>query len=324
MLLLVANIIVCVVFATATAHGVQHVLMYAPTGTGVVTVSNGVQSGSALAPGASGNVLTSNGSAWVSSTPAAGGGWVTAANVSFAGASDPGLSANGTYTLAGISSVKRENAANDRVAMSTGASGITISPGVSQYTPSAATRTAPLLWFPFSSLGLTSLDLSSSLRVLVRISSSSQSGFDNGHGLIVGIDTDNTSYSQYVKQGTNGGNVRRFTAGVWCGTGNTVSRNDGAGMSTGSVIVEMQVPAIAKARLESLAAWKDSATAWPNVDTLNPVAGVSNDGSPFDAFNASNAALSSVLGVVIAAESPASTNDAYVVTVSDLRVDYRL
>lgn len=251
------------------------------------------------------------------------GGWVTKANVTFAGASDPGLSANGTYTLAGITGVKRENAAHDFVAMSVGANGVNMQPDVSAYSPDGATRTAPLLWIPFSSLGISDADLATAMRLLLRIHDSSQTGFDNGHGVIVGIDTDNTNYAAWGRQGTNGGNSRMFTAGVWCATGTHTNRVFGGGMSTGAFVLEVEIPAIVKPTLEAIVAFRDGVTAWPDLSTLNPVIGQPFNCGPYDGFNGSNNPLSSLLGVVIAADSPVSHNDAYSVTISDLRVDTR-
>lgn len=252
----------------------------------------------------------------------AGGGWRTAVNVSFAGAIDPGLSSNGIYTLAGIAGVKRENAAQDRVAMTTGAGGIIISPNASSYNPSTSTRTAPLLWFPFSSLGLTTLDLASALRILIRIQSSSQSVFDNGHGVYCGFDTDSTAFASWAAQATNTAGLRQFRAGVKAGTGLVQILNSGGSMSTGSFVLELEVPAILKAEQEAMVSYRDSVSAWPDLSTLSPVTAYGAQTAPFDGINPTNATLASLLGIVIAADAGA-TGDAYTVTVSDLRVDYR-
>lgn len=316
--------------------------------TGVLPASKGGTGTSSFpAPGASGNVLESNGASWTSALPPpanlstatgtldlatkttgilppanGGSGWVTGIDVSFAGVTNPGLSTNGVKTLAGLT-VNRENAASDNAPMTISAGGIVITPKVSSYAPEAATRTAPLLWFGISQAS-SGIDWASGLRLVLRISSSSQGAFDNGHGVYVGVDADGTSYASYCRQGSNGGNLRQFSAAVAVnGTGTRTNRNAGGSMSTGAVVFTCEIPQIILGNSQAVATWRDSVAAWPNLSTLNPVVAATQALSPFDAINGSNAAASSLLGVVIAADSPNSVNDAYVVTVSNLRVDYR-
>lgn len=246
-------------------------------------------------------------------------GWQTAASVSFAGLTDPGLASNGTYTLAGLS-VKRENAANDRVAMSVGADGISLSPNISQYLPSGNVRTAPLLWFTIP----VALDWTSGVRLSIRISSSSQSAFDNGHYVYIGIDSDSTAYASWCGQGTNTFLGRLFGSGVAVNGGGLFSnRAAGGAASTGAFVLTCEIPAILKAQSESMALYRDGVAAWPDMTTLAPVVGASSYRSPFDVVNPSNVAVSARLGIIIAADSP-SAADAYTVTISDLRVDYSL
>lgn len=271
------------------------------------------------APSTAGNVLTSTGTAWASSAAGTPGGWQTAISVSFAGATDPGLSANGTYTLAGLT-VKRENAANDRVAMTTDANGIVISPTTSQYLPSSNVRTAPLLWFTIP----VATDWTTGLRLSIRLASSSQSAFDNGHAVTIGVDSDSTSYASWCGQGTNGALGRLFNAGVAVNAGGSfANRSAGGAASTGVVIVTCEIPQILPPQPQALALYRDGVAAWPDLTTLSPVVGVSSLRSPFDAINGSFVAVSTLLGIVIAADAPGGAGDAYTVTVSDLRVDYR-
>jgi hypothetical protein len=259
-----------------------------------------------------------------------GGGWVQATSVTFVGATDPGLSANGTYTLAGITGVQRENAANDRVAMAIVAGGISISPKVSQYLPSSNARTAPLLAFPLSSLitGVVVENLTA-LRFMIRISSSSQSAFDNGHGVDVGIDDNGTNkYAVWCRQGTDGGGSRQWSSGYQYGSlaGTQNSSASAQVMSTGVFVMVCEIPAVLSGNANVVNSYADTVAAWPNLGTLTPTnasAQILNT-SALQTTNPTPVSWLSHLFLTIAADSPTSVNDAYTTVVSDMRIDYRL
>jgi hypothetical protein len=164
-------------------------------GTGQTSFSTGaiISNGSSLtnvAPGTSGNLLTSNGTTWTSAT-APSAGWVTLIDEDFTAESNQTLTSNGSNTIGSYTWTK-SNTANEQAAMQiVNGSGLKIQAHAGSY---STTRTAPLIWLPFSQISpSTNFTLMSHFRIWLFASAISGS-FGNGDKLFAGIDTNSNGY----------------------------------------------------------------------------------------------------------------------------------
>lgn len=256
-------------------------------------------------------------------------GWKTALDVDFTTATNPGLSANGTYTIGGVAGWKRENAANDRVAMTING-GIKIQPAISAY--NLSTRSAPLLWLPLSALGITLLDWDTAFRVWIHVTGEGHD-VDTTDYVFCGIDSDSLVWCPgWAGSGTNTANARFLMSGYRIdGTegGSAVTPGGGNWLTYPTGVLRVDIPKLCGPVMAPMTVWSSASAAWPlpNAALLRPMAGFTNfidsNNDRISSANAGSLGPAAGLGIVIGAYA-GSTNDHYTVTITRLRVDYRL
>ena len=258
----------------------------------------------------------------VSATPKA---WRTALDLDFTGATDPGLSANGTYVIGGTAGWKREFTVRDQAPMAIGSTGLTIQPKLSAY--SITERAAPLLWLPLSALNIPLLDWDTGFRIWLHIADESHVGGHNAH-VFCGIDSDSLAWSPgWASSGTNvaGNRILQIQTRTLDGLGGNETATAGTDWTdTPTGIIRCDIPALVEAQVKPALFWDPINAPWPspNAAELRPMVG-----TPFFydivSANANSLGPAEGLGVVIGAWSAADA-DLFSVTISRLRIDYRL
>jgi hypothetical protein len=265
------------------------------------------------------------------------GGWQTVLDLDFTAQTTQNLTANGTYTIGGIAGWQRENAPWDKVAMVlTNGSGLRIRPGQGTGNTSSVYdstgRTAPLLWLPLSALGIAKLSWQTSFRLWLQIGAETLGagpGLTNNDYVVIGIDDNGTTNDAgvfytpgYGTFGSSPTQSRFFHAGS--------RRQNEFSTAVGAATFATNPVATFMTQVESLAIYpprtqvfyNPTSPAWPNEFDLRPLVGSNNTSiTDFRTLAPNNA--STGLGLVIGAAAQ-SNNDSYDVTITRVRVDYKL
>lgn len=265
------------------------------------------------------------------SPPAPSVGWTTQLDIDFTTLPTQSLAANGTYTIGGFAGWKRENAAQDRVAMEiTNGVGLVIKPKVAVY--DLVSRTSPLLALPLASLGITDIDWAMKFRFWIQALDAYEVGgfFNPGDNFFWGFDNDSTLWIPYVSMvapvGTQA--TRRFSL---IGGSSSTSRYNAASDQTVLATV-MNIGRLDTGELgmpNKVSSWWDkSSVTWPSLgaSSLRPVNLLTTNFPSTFAYQTnvnpnSNISLANNLHLVLGANN-GGANDKYFLTVQKIRVDY--
>jgi len=244
-------------------------------------------------------------------------GWVTVMDLDLTTSGTQSINADGNYTIGGFS-FKKENSAQDRIAMAlTASTGLVIQPTTSAYTN--ASRTAPLLWVALSQFGIVDLDVTTKFRVYVSVSATSGDG-TSGDFTFAGLDSDSTAMAWWFQRGNNGSSgqlkVGVRNSGGDTGTNSTLSGGYGAS----NVTTRLDIPQLNGA-VQQAAAYIGVAPSGSGFPTT--VQGQSSQQVALGAStNMGFSNLSTGLGFVIGAAA-ANGTDHYSTTITRIRLDYR-
>jgi hypothetical protein len=246
-------------------------------------------------------------------------GWATALDLDISAQPLQAMGADGNYTIGGLT-VKRENAANDAVAMALiNGQGLVIQPNAASDFNNA-TRTCPLVWISLSQLGIPNLSWSTGIRVSAYVSAANYAAnYDNS---VVALDGDNTQFVSASFRGiavAGAGQItRRILGGVTTGTGEINVANTAAN-NVQSVLVNALGGSSVFAHL-----FGQYAAGWP-ADSAMGFAGGIADAAGFGSTAGGPAAGNAPgnYGVVLGALR-AGSGTALSVTFARLKVEYRL
>ena len=268
-------------------------------------------------PGVLGNVLTSDG---VGGWNAQGGvGWTQALNIDFTALGNVNLTGDGTKTFAGMN-WKKENSANDRVPMAiTSGVGLVIQPAGSTGYDGSADRSLPLLYLPLSQITLPGLAPTSRFRIWTQFGAETSLPGNLDYTLVA-IDNDDVTYDPaWARRGLNGGNPDRVFYARAIGGQITSGINAGTQVAKPAQTWMVEVhQGIVTYDETTNCYYKSGASPWPDPGSLQGVAaqhGTQNN------MTASPANLATGLGLVIGAAQTGGS-DAYLVTITNLRLDY--
>ena len=145
----------------------------------------------------------------------AGGQWTTALDLDFTTQAPQTFTADGNYTIGGLT-WKKENSAVETAHAAISAAGLNFQPGPGSYYnggPVSDSRTLPLLWLPLSSI--MSIDWDTSVRVWAYVSADNTTALGYG-GACFGLDDDGSGAG-----GNNNGNgyaiIRGYGGTQWVG-----------------------------------------------------------------------------------------------------------
>jgi hypothetical protein len=263
--------------------------------------------------------------------------WVTALDLDFRFVRDPGLGVDGAYIVGGTDGWKRENAAADRIPMEIGAAGLTIQPqdpGVAHWDG----RTSPRLWLPLASLSIPALDWDTAIRVWIRIASDKNEGAGSA-GVMFGIDGSLDKDPMFHWAPGLGvitldvyGQRSLGAQADWAEL-NSVGAALPLDAPTSEAVFRIDIPHLAGAEFAPFAYWIPGAEAWPSPiePGLRPIVGTTTaEMPPIDILSANSASVGpgADLGILLSAgmTNPVAPDPpgTYTVTITNLRVDYRL
>lgn len=262
--------------------------------------------------------------------PAGSGGlvWVTGLDIDFTSLTTQSLGTDGTYTIGGIAGWQKQNSTNENSAMTiTNGTGLQIYPKATAM--DGSTRTSPLLWLPLSSIAV--MDWSTQLRIWFRISGYTLTFANPGDECFIGLDSNNSDWTPGLfKWIPLSGSSTRFY--MLSGANNALITSgqfdvSGTIASNPPNVMRFDLPGIAAFQTGSgIGYWDKTSSAWPATtsSSLKPIVGQApgNNYSHIEKANNSGLGVGAGMGILIGAGAGGG-GDAFVPTITNIRVDYR-
>ena len=250
-------------------------------------------------------------------------GWTTIVDVNFAGEASRTLSTDGNYTIAGLV-FKKENSANDATPMAlVSGQGLVVQP-VAATDVNGGTRTAPMLFLPFSSIGGATLDEGTLIRVLVAIPSDTLAAdsFASFENEVVGVGADGSNVWTYMIARGSGASSQSMALIRFVNNANSNNTNVSMTLGASNQAIMLYLPSLLATHYSGLVATL-SAGAFPVTSSFAPKARFLDAAAQATDLSILNSVSDMrQWGVFVGAIRGGSTH-AFSATFSRLRVDIR-